>query len=186
MADITRYLVQARMSGEASTDILHRPIFDVNMRLFRDSGNYKSIVLSAIAYMSFVAKKEFKNYAPIQGISGANVGIPFNIVGIRSAKQFRPDSNSIVLKDSMWFLINPKIISKSPETKVVESNCGSVRLSEKIKVRRHVWIKVEYYSEAGRKIRTRVEGVMACTLQHEMDHNCGILITDKEEKKENE
>lgn len=182
MEDITRYLVQARMSGEFSDDILHRPVFDVNMRIFRAFGGYHTIVLSAITYMSSVVMKSFDNYSKVQGISGANVGIPFNIIGIKSTKQFKPDENSIVLKDSIWFLINPKIISKSTETKLVESNCGSVRLSNKIKTRRHAWVEVEYYNVAGKKIKMKVEGVMACTLQHEIDHNCGILITDKEEK----
>lgn len=182
MESITRYLVQASMSSEVDTEILHRRGFNVNMRLFKSSSSYRNIVLGITMYMSKLATKEYSNYSAVSGVSGANIGIPLNLVGVRATKDFKPDKSSSITKDSLWILINPKITAMSSDTKVVSSNCGSILLSQKIKVRRYKWVEVEYYDITGRKIQTRVEGSMAYTLQHEIDHNMGILITDKEEK----
>lgn len=178
---ICRYLVQARTSGEFSDDILHRKGFDVNMRLFRESSKYRSIILEIVRHMSEVMNGSYGDYDEPQGISGANIGIPLNIVGIRASKNFQ-EKGIVVLKNNMWFMINPKIVSQSAETKVIESNCGSLRLPTKIKVRRHKWVEVEHRDLSGKEVKVKLDGAMACTLQHEVDHNLGVLITDKEEK----
>lgn len=178
---ICRYLIQARMSGEIDTDILHRKGFDVNMRLFRKSSKYRSIILEITRYMSEVMGGSYGDYDELQGISGANIGIPLNIVGIRATKSLQ-EEGIVALKDNLWFMINPKIVSKSVETKVIETNCGSIRLPTKIKVRRHKWVEVEYQDLSGKKVKVKLDGAMSCTLQHEVDHNLGVLITDKEEK----
>jgi peptide deformylase len=182
MGSVVRCLVQAQTSGEFNTDILRRKGFDVNMRLFRDNSGYRNLVLGITMYMGKLMSASYTDYSKLSGISGANIGIPLNIVGVRATETFRPDPATSLLKDSIWFLINPKIVAHSEATRIVKSNCGSIRLPEKIKVRRYEWVEVEYCNIEGKNVKTKVEGPMACTLQHEIDHNMGILITEKEEK----
>lgn len=179
MSSIVRHLVQARMSGEFSDDILHRKGFAVNIRLFFSSSKYRNVVLGITRYMSDLMNNDYDDYAGLQGISGANIGVPFNIVGIRSLKNIN-DNSIVVMKGDIWFLINPKITEKSVGTHMVESNCGSIRLPKKIKVKRHDWVNVEYYDLSGENRKIKIGGAMGCTLQHEVDHNLGILITDKD------
>ena len=63
-----------------------------------------------------ILNTKFSDYTKLQGISGANVGIPFNIIIVRDL-------------DNYIIMINPEILSKSKETKLVKSNCGSSRTS---------------------------------------------------------
>jgi peptide deformylase len=65
----------------------------------------------------------------------------------------------------------------------VESNCGSVVLEEPIKVKRHKKIVVSWFDHKDGKYQTQeFEGQLGNTIQHEIEHNLGILITDKEAK----
>lgn len=163
MDTICNYIIQNQLSGNC---ILHRRGFEVNIHLFKKSFGYRHLILSTIDYMKEVIQKSFVDYNKIKGISGANIGIPLNIVGIGE-------------KDTTFFMINPHIVSESRKTKIVKSNCGSIRLQEKIEVKRYEWIKVEYYDTDGGKRRDKFDGAFGFTLQHEIDHNLGILITDK-------
>ena len=173
---ICRYIVQARTSGEYDTDILHRKGFDVNMRLFRRSSKYRSIVLDIIQYMGKLAELDFTDYDELSGISGANIGIPLNIIGVRATKDMEPG----IVKDTMVFMINPKIVDNSTETRVVKSNCGSLRLPEKVEVERCRWVEVTYLDLTGAEKTVKFDGAMGSTIQHEIEHNLGVLITDRE------
>jgi len=124
--------------------------------------------------------KEFTDYERCRGISGANIGIPFNIIGIRMPNNLVQDGKQVALKGSIWYLLNPRIAERSTDTKVVSSNCGSVVLPKPIKVERALWVVVEYYNIAGKKLRVKVDQPTSFTVQHEVEHNLGILITDKE------
>jgi len=176
---IVKYLVQDRMTSE-DNEILHRKGFNVNMRLFKESKGYRKIVLEIIMYMGRISKKEFPDYPQVRGISGANIGIPLNIIGVRFARDISDDTLS-VRKGEMYFMINPEISKDggySKEIKTINSNCGSIRLSEKIKVTRHMWVKVKYFDIAGKAHLRTFRAPEAFTIQHEIDHNSGILITD--------
>ena len=75
------------------------------------------------------------------------------------------------------------IIEHSEEIIYAESNCGSVRLDKSIQVWRYEWVKVNYFNIFGieeAEIFNREDG--GFTIQHEINHNLGILITDKQEK----
>lgn len=171
---IDDHIVQDRW---LDSGILHRKGFDVNMYLFRTSGGYKSLILSIIEHMHDLTMEDFSNYGAVKGISGANIGIPLNIVGIRITKEAEKVCDGE--EDTIFFMINPRIVSKSEETGVVKSNCGSIRLQEKIEVERYEWIKVEYYDTNGERKEDKFDGAFGSTLQHEIDHNLGILITDR-------
>ena len=145
--------------------------FPVNMRLFNTSPEYKTIILQQCEYIKMLCSEEKEGYKKPHGMSSANAGPAFNIIGF------------MVNRDSptryCQIMINP-VITKfwGPKIKV-KSNCGSLTLKNPIEVERYSEITVVYYDIKGnRRINgfNRFEG--ALTIQHEIDHNNGILITD--------
>jgi peptide deformylase len=163
---ISEALVQNK---ELYDDVLHRQSFPVNIRLFNDNRAYRLIVKNIIAHMESLFSAEFSDYNPLLGISGANVGIPFNIVIIK-----RPTGNLI--------MVNPEIKLTSKETQEVTSNCGSLCLEKSIKKVRPKEVTVHHYKlQKGHLIKAcaTFEGKLASTVIHEIEHNQGILITDR-------
>lgn len=153
-------------NGEVDDDMLHRKLFNVNMRLFSINKEYRKLVLGTVSYMKKVAKKGFKDYTKAKGISGANVGIPFNIIGVKN--------------NGRWdFFLNPRYLKKSWKKETAKSNCGSLQLKEPIEIERYKWIKVEYYNLKGKKEIDYFDGRYGYTVQHEMEHNQGVLIVDE-------
>ena len=151
---------------EAEDDCLHRLLFNVNMRLFTSNELYRKTILDVCDYMKLVMTQEYENYPKLAGLSCANIGFPFNIIAL-------PKNDEIV------YMLNPSITKMSKQTRVVSSNCGSLNLKEKISVTRREWVDVSYYDIFGRHNVERftiAEG--GATIQHEIDHNKGILITD--------
>jgi peptide deformylase len=183
------YSVQdAHIEGEYK-EYLHRPLFDVNLRLYESSRYYRKIVANIIRYMVELFDKKFDDYSEIKGISGANLGIPFNIIAIG-----RSD-------DSVLIMVNPKVLKHGGKSKTVKSNCGSLVLGEPIEVVRSTKVKVAYHSvhyrfkrrrgrdfvaaviHPERKMRLRTKWFKnseGCTIQHEIDHNNGITILDRQ------
>jgi len=165
--NITDYVVQDLMEGEYDKSILHIPLFPVNMRLFHTSPQFHSLIMQVIAYMKFKLQNKFAGYSQPRGISGANLGIPWNIIGYR-------------INSKIHFMINPVVKNRSVETEMRSSNCGSVRLKDNIFVERHIWVDVEYYDVEGVLHMDRFYGADGgYTIQHEIENNLGILITDK-------
>jgi len=165
---IAEMLVQ---DGERHDDALHMESAPVNMRLFKDMRGYRYLIYDIVKHLKFVAEHEFEDYPEVQGISGANVGVPFNIV-------------IVITKDGAEIFLNPTIIGASEEMVSCNSNCGSLNLPKKVKIMRHRWVIVEYYDMVGEKhVHTFRIGdgdlVSSATLQHEIEHNLGILVTDK-------
>ncbi len=76
-------------------------------------------------------------------------------------------------------MINPEIIHINERNIETLSNCGSITLEKPIKMLRANLIRVEYFDEDGvchLDWFDRTSG--SFTIQHEVDHNNGILITD--------
>jgi peptide deformylase len=165
---IEDYLTQ--VSNDSSEEsVLRRKLFQVDLRLFNSSLGYRMLVLSSINYMRAVMNLEFENYPEIQGISGANVGIPFNVIGVKKVKGRR----------GPLFMINPRVVSESKKKTEVVTNCGSVNLKRPVKVKRSDWVVVSYYDEDGNFVSGETfRGREGNTVQHEIDHNLGTLITD--------
>jgi len=164
---IKNFIVQ---DSEDDNDILHRKLFDVNIRLFNANKKYRKLILGIIRYVEKVARKKFEDYSSAKGISGANVGIPFNIM-------------SVLNKNNKWdFFLNPEFLKKSTKKEIIKSNCGSLLLEEPIKVERHEWIELEYYNLKGKKEVKYFDGQYGRTIQHEVDHNNGILITSRKRR----
>ena len=147
-------------------DILTRKLFDVNVRLFHASTRYQDIIKACCAHLVWCATTTKEGYKTPHGYSGANAGIPFNIIAFNDGK--------------CW--INPKIV-KATGRRVGKSNCGSLLLNEPIDIWRYEQVTIEYrqmetYGAYTSLEPKRVEGYLP-TAQHEIDHNNGILITDR-------
>lgn len=74
-------------------------------------------------------------------------------------------------------LINPKI-TKRKGTASFSEGCLSVP-NFMAKVKRSKEISVEALDENGKKINIDADGMLACCIQHEIDHLNGILFVDK-------
>jgi peptide deformylase len=145
--------------------------FPVNMRLFKTSPEYKSIILQQCEYIRMLCLTEKEGYKKPHGMSSANAGLAFNIIGITRNRGRKDEYCQI--------MINPEITSVSEETSMSNSNCGSVTLDKPMLLYRHDEIVVRYFDEESnwlQSIETRASG--GFTIQHEVDHNLGILITD--------
>lgn len=163
---IVNFLVQNLLKEETDKEILKRRSFSINVRLLIANPMYKTVIRMIVEYMEKVMKIEFNDYSPLKGLSGANIGIPFNIISVLDDNKIRT-------------FINPKIIRKSTRTIIVHSNCGSIRLKERIPVERAVWIDLEWHTIEGERLTSRFMNALGNTIQHEVEHNLGILITDK-------
>jgi len=74
--------------------------------------------------------------------------------------------------------VNPKIIKISKTKKDFPERCLSAT-SEYGTVTRAEKVKVEAYDKNGKKFQRGASGLLAQTLQHELDHLDGILFIDK-------
>lgn len=172
---ISEQLVQI---NDECNDILYKPCFPVDIRLLVTSDYYYNMISMIVADMTDILNTEFEDYPELQGLSGANIGVPFNIVLIKTKNPEHP-----------LIMLNPKVVEYSKETKVVKSNCGSINLSEPIEVERHEWVKVEYYpfdyeddlmvEDLEKYLQPVVKKFKSGTVQHEIDHNKGILIINR-------
>lgn len=146
--------------------------FPVNMRLFHSSKEYRDIILQQCNYIRKMALTQKDGYSKPYGMSSANVGLAFNIVGIVCNRNKKDEYCEI--------MINPDITYRSKETVKALSNCGSVTLDKPISIERNKEVSVSYFNENGEfklKVFSRENGSL--TVQHEVEHNLGILITDK-------
>lgn len=166
---IKNYVVQEKDDKEFCTDNGSNFTRNVNIRLFKSSVYYKQIIFDCIHYLESVLKMEFEDYKNQKGLSCAELGIPFNIIGLKDKK-------------SIKIYINPKIKNKSNEFVEVETTCGALlNFKDKIKVKRSLFIDLEYYDKAGNKTLekniSKLEG--GFTIQHEIDHSYNCSITEK-------
>lgn len=157
---------------------LRTKLLDVNVRLFKSNDKYREIILKCCELIQFCCLNKFDGYKLPHGMSGANVGIPFNIIGI-SKKRGTENAYCTVL-------INPQIVRTGNKLVETDSNCGSIRLEKSIKIVRKENIMVDFYKIIG--LESPYELIQSTawfgrddgslTIQHEIDHNNGILITD--------
>lgn len=172
MPKITDYLVQESFADDDKR-MIHKPVFGVNMRLFRSSPFYRQIVMDMVNYMDAHLNMTFEDYSGQRGIAAPQLGLPLAIIGFKHRGKNK-------------FCINPKIISKSKEGDSTETNCGSLRLAKGVKVFRHNLIDLEYFNLKGERIIEKNIGKWegGWVIQHEVDHLQGICVTDREIKPE--
>lgn len=170
--NISDYLTH--IDNKEDKPFLKTPLFDVNIRLFISNQKYNQIIMDCCELISFCAVTKMDGYKLPHGMSGANVGIPFNIIGI---VKNRGQSNAYC-----EIMINPKILKYQGKKVESLSNCGSIRLEKPIKIKRWPSILIEWFDTKGiKKVYDFVGGsANVFTIQHEVDHNLGILITDRQ------
>jgi peptide deformylase len=76
--------------------------------------------------------------------------------------------------DKQYVLINPMIIGKSEEKKLIREGCISF-FEYRAMVPRYNFVKVKAYDENGKEYFVEGYGDFAMLLQHELDHLDGIL-----------
>ena|SRR5260221_625094 len=82
--------------------------------------------------------------------------------------------------DQLRVYINPKIISRAPEETTMFEGCGSVLNGQLFgPVKRSRQITVEAFDAQQRKFRLTCDGLLACIIQHEVDHLNGIEFLEK-------
>ena len=144
---------------------------DVNMRLFYRNAAYRNLVWAACNHLATLCVTKLEGYKLPHGISGANVGVPWNIIAVARNRGARGARGEI--------MINPHILAYMGDLVVTESNCGSIRLPAPIKVRRRESVNLSYYEFDGTpRNATFDRSHGSFTIQHEVDHNMGVLITD--------
>lgn len=106
------------------------------------------------------------------------VGLAAPQVGVlkRFLVMMEPDSGKV------FKMINPKILTRSSETCVLEEGCLSVlghdNLPVYANVTRPASVEVEWNNENGDLMRAEMSGLPARIVQHETDHLDGILFID--------
>ncbi|MBQ7185801.1 MAG: peptide deformylase [Alphaproteobacteria bacterium] len=106
------------------------------------------------------------------------VGLAAPQVGItkRFLVMMNPDTGEV------FKMINPKIISRSDETVVMEEGCLSVLGGDNLPVFANVSrpesVVVEWTNERGERMGAEMSGLPARIVQHETDHLDGILFID--------
>jgi peptide deformylase len=77
-------------------------------------------------------------------------------------------------------IVNPRIVSASDETDVVEEGCLSLGAAGvTMDVERPLRITIEAMSATGEPLQLEAEGLVARCMQHEIDHLDGVLIIDR-------
>lgn len=145
--------------------------FPVNMRLFNSSEEYKKIILIQCNYIRKCCLDVKEGYKKPHGMSSANVGLAFNIIGVTKKRNTKNEYCQI--------MINPRILELTGDYVDAISNCGSLTLKKPITIKRYTKCLIKYYNEKGELREEQFNRINnSFTIQHEIDHNLGVLITD--------
>jgi len=157
--------------------------------ILRKSANIVSEPLFGGEALKIVANK-LRQTARVNkavGLAAQQCGIDGSLIfldEIKYIEKYRSSRNDIfndrVDNKGGIFLCNPRIISRSPEIemKIWTEECLVLPPSFTATVLRDNSIKVEYETLDGETRTTKLSGELARALQHEMDHDRGILIVD--------
>jgi len=160
------------INNEEDVIYLKTKHFPVNMRLFHTSPEYKEIILQQCNYIRQNCLETKKGYKKPHGMSSANCGLAFNIIGITRNRNTKDEFCQIMINPSYFPIKEDGFIES-------ESNCGSLTLDKPISIKRWKKVEVTYYEENSKQNKS-IFSYLHCgkTIQHEIDHNLGILITD--------
>ncbi len=84
----------------------------------------------------------------------------------------------IQMAERSFYLVNPKITWRSPETFEVWDSCFSMDVAFFVKIGRNKSIKVEYHDENEGRHMEKFKDDMSELLQHEIDHLQGVVCSD--------
>ena len=120
-------------------------------------------------------KSIVKNMFDTLAASGNGIGLAAPQVGINKrivVIDLKEDG-----KSNPMTLVNPKILSSSPECLINEEGCLSIP-GYYADVKRPSEIEVEWYDLKGNKKKKKCSGLLSVCIQHEIDHLDGILFID--------
>ena len=141
---------------------------DVSIRIFLNSPNYAQLIIDCCELLENRMNATYDDFdKPLVAMSAANCGVGFNIIIVKN----KETGDNIKM-------INPKIV-QGFDVCITKTNCRSIRLPEKVRIKRYKRVIVSYYDITGTLQREEYNGSTAFMIQHEVDHNNGILITDK-------
>jgi len=105
-----------------------------------------------------------------------------NAVGL-TAQQCAVDASIVYLTDDDTTMVNPQIIGRSPEPLMVawEEYCLVFPSDLRVNLLRDSVVTVEFKTLEGETLERRFEGEKARAVQHELDHDRGILFIDHSE-----
>jgi peptide deformylase len=103
------------------------------------------------------------------GLAACQVGILRRVIVV--------DVSPLDPQHGLFALINPEIVSEEGEIEYEEGCLSVPDCSEKVKRREK--IQVRGISPEGTEMEVSGEGILAISLQHEIDHLNGILILDR-------
>ena len=101
------------------------------------------------------------------GLAGNQVGVLQRLLILQPGAEEEPRA-----------LVNPRIVSESPERETCEEGCLSLR-GVLAPVERAVAVAVEALDVEGRPVRLELRDLAARVAQHEIDHLDGVLILDR-------
>ena len=107
--------------------------------------------------------------APGIGLAAVQVGVLKRIIVIDLSKDGE--------KKDPLFIINPEITYKSDELISYEEGCLSIP-NQFAEVKRPSSCKVNYLDYDGKKREINADGLLATSIQHEVDHLNGVLFID--------
>jgi peptide deformylase len=109
--------------------------------------------------------------------------IRYDGIGIASCQVGKNIRMAVIAKDYVGtdehlIIVNPRIVSASEKTGVMEEGCLSVP-GVFGPVERPIKIRVKALSRTGEPLDLKAKGMFARILQHEIDHLDGLLFIDK-------
>ncbi len=110
------------------------------------------------------------NNAPGVGLAANQIGVLKKIVTV-NIKDEKKDIKK------QYILFNPKIVSYSKKTNIMEEGCLSIP-EQFAEIERPEEIIVEYINEKKKVVKKKVSGIESRVLQHEIDHLSGKLFID--------
>ena len=111
------------------------------------------------------------------GLAAPQVGESIRLCVIRKKTSSRYKEMRLNLKDDL-ILVNPHIITRSPETDTIEEGCLSIP-NVLVPITRPVWVKLRVFTIEGKQREFEARNFFARVVQHELDHLDGVLIIDK-------
>jgi peptide deformylase len=96
-----------------------------------------------------------------------------------AANQAGTDLSVIVIEvgDSLFKLVNPRIIKKQGKMSFVEGCLSFPGIELKVKRAKKVWVSA--LNEKGETVKLEAEDLLAVVFQHEIDHINGISFIDR-------
>jgi peptide deformylase len=108
--------------------------------------------------------------APGVGLAATQLGVVLRVI------VYEVDDEPVTL-------VNPKIVTASTETEVLDEGCLSLP-TVMLPIERPLAVRVRARDLRGRRLEYDAEGLEARVIQHETDHLDGILILDRASREE--